>query len=59
MKPQVVFSAKQALDLGKEGNKEGLKLVISIQKVKNNPIKMKEALVDSIKVIEKVGKKKN
>jgi len=58
-KPRVALSAKWATDLEKEDNKEGLKLVISIQKMKNDPIKLKEALEDSIRVIEKVGKKKN
>lgn len=58
-KPRVSLSAKWATDLGKEDNKEGLKLVISIQKVKNDPMKLKEALEDSIRVIEKVGKRKN
>lgn len=59
MKPRVELSAKWATDLGKEGNKEGLKLVISIQKVKNDPMKLKEALLDGIRVIGKVGKRKN
>jgi retrograde regulation protein 2 len=58
-KPRISLSAKWATDLGKKGTKEGLKLTISIEKVKNDPIKLKEALEDNIGGIKKVGKKKN
>ena len=58
-KPRVAFPAKCATGLGKRGSKEGLELVISIQKVKNDHTKLKEALEDGIGVIEKVGKRKN
>ena len=58
-KPRVALSATFASGLGKKGNKEGLKLVISIQKVKNDPMKLKEAIEDATKGIEKIGKKKN
>ncbi|KAH6661865.1 putative sensor of mitochondrial dysfunction Rtg2 [Halenospora varia] len=37
----------------------GLTLTLSIQKVKNDPMKLKEALEDHTRVIEKVGKRKN
>ncbi len=58
-KPRVALFATFASDLGKGGNKEGLKLVISIQKVKNDPMKVKEAVEDISKVVEKIGKRKN
>jgi retrograde regulation protein 2 len=45
--------------LGKGGAKEGLTLTLSIQKVKNDPMKLMEALEDHTRVIEKVGKRKN
>jgi retrograde regulation protein 2 len=57
--PRIILSAKWATDLGKIGTKEGLKLTISIEKVKNDPVKMKEALEDHIGIIKKVGKRKN
>lgn len=58
-KPRVKLSAMWATDVGKSGNKEGLKLKFSIEKVKNDPMKLKEALEDGVGVIEKVGKRKN
>ena len=58
-KPRIRLSATWATDLGKRGTKEGLKLTISIERVKNDPMKLKEALEDGVGVIEKVGKRKN
>lgn len=58
-KPRVVLSAEWAWDLGKKNRKEGLRLTISIQKVKYDPAKLKEALRDHVGIVEKVGKKKN
>lgn len=58
-KPRMRLSALWAADLGKEGTKEGLKLKISIEKVKHDPLKLKETLEGGVGVIEKVGKKKN
>jgi retrograde regulation protein 2 len=58
-KPRIRLSSLWAADLGKEGTKEGLKLKISIEKVKHDPLKLKETLEGSVGVIEKVGKKKN
>jgi retrograde regulation protein 2 len=57
--PRVALSATFAPGLGKGGNKEGLKLIISIQKVKNDPMKLKEAVEDITRDVEKIGKKKN
>lgn len=58
-KPRVVYSAEWAGDLGSKRNKKGLRLVISIQKVKDDPSKLKEALTDHVGIVEKAGKKKN
>ncbi|KAK5989708.1 Retrograde regulation protein 2 [Cladobotryum mycophilum] len=58
-KPRVVFSSKWSWNLGKDKNKEGVVLTISIQKQKNDPAKLKQALEENVNVIEKVGKKKN
>lgn len=58
-KPRVILSAEWANDLGKKKNKRGLVLTCSIQKVKNDPAKLKETLEDNVGVIRKVGKRKN
>jgi len=58
-KPRVGLTARWSTDLGKEGVKDGLKLTLSIEKVKNDPMKLKEALEGAVGIIEKVGKKKN
>ncbi|KAH8598420.1 Ppx/GppA phosphatase family-domain-containing protein [Bisporella sp. PMI_857] len=58
-KPRMRLSASWAADLGKEGTEEGLKLKIFIERVTNDPLKLKETLEDGVGVIEKVGKKKN
>jgi len=58
-KPRVVMSADWSNTLGKTKSKQGLVLTIVIQKVKNDPMKLKEAIEDHVKVVEKVGKRKN
>lgn len=58
-KPRVILSAKWANNLGKKKNKRGLELTCSIQKVENDPAKLKEALEDHAGTITKVGKRKN
>ncbi|KAF9894135.1 hypothetical protein FE257_009108 [Aspergillus nanangensis] len=58
-RPRLVPSARWATDLGKKGNKEGIKLKISIQKVAFDPTRLKEELEKDLKKITKVGKKKN
>ncbi|RVD88980.1 uncharacterized protein DFL_000004 [Arthrobotrys flagrans] len=58
-KPRVVFSADWSWNLGRDKNKNGLVLTISIQKKKNDPAKLKQALKEHVYIIEKVGKKKN
>ena len=58
-KPRVVLFADWSNTLGKNKSKHGLVLTMSIQKVKNDPNRLKEAIEDNVGVIEKVGKKKN
>ncbi|KAF3158429.1 hypothetical protein TWF106_002606 [Orbilia oligospora] len=58
-KPRVVFSANWSSTLGKTKDKNGLVLTISIQKKKDDPAKLKQALKEHVNIIEKVGKKKN
>lgn len=58
-KPTVVFSSEWSWTLGKKKDKKGLLLTISLQKVEDDPSKLKEALRDNINVIRKAGKEKN
>lgn len=58
-KPRVVLSAQWSWTLGKEKNKEGLVLTISVQKVNHDPAKTKDTLLEFADVVEKIGKKKN
>ncbi|KAH6957604.1 Ppx/GppA phosphatase family-domain-containing protein [Ilyonectria sp. MPI-CAGE-AT-0026] len=59
IKPRVVLSSEWAWDLGRKKKREGVRLVISVQKVKDDPAKLKKALRDHVKIVEKIGKKKN
>ncbi|EGX54355.1 hypothetical protein AOL_s00004g4 [Orbilia oligospora ATCC 24927] len=58
-KPRVVFSADWSSALGKTKDKNGLVLTISIQKKKDDPAKLKQALKEHVNIIQNVGKKKN
>ncbi|KAK6334581.1 hypothetical protein TWF718_010038 [Orbilia javanica] len=58
-KPRVVFSAEWSWSLGRNKNKQGLELTISVQKKKDDPAKIKQALEDNVHIIETVGKRKN
>lgn len=58
-KPRIVPSAVWASGLGKKGNKSGLKLEITIQRVPSDPTHLKAELEHDVKKIEKVGKRKN
>lgn len=58
-KPRVVLSAEWAWDLGRKKQREGMRLIISVQKMKHDPAKLKKALSDHVRIVEKVGKKKN
>lgn len=58
-KPRVVLSSEWAWDLGRKKHREGVELTISVQKVRHDPAKLRKALSDHVKIVEKVGKKKN
>ncbi|KAH6871415.1 Ppx/GppA phosphatase family-domain-containing protein [Thelonectria olida] len=58
-KPRVVLSSEWAWDLGRKKQREGVELTISVQKVRHDPAKIKKALSDHVRIVEKVGKKKN
>ncbi|GKU08377.1 retrograde regulation protein 2 [Fusarium langsethiae] len=58
-KPRVIFSSQWAWNLGHKMHGEGLELTISVQKMKDDPAKLKEALSDHVNIVEKIGKKKN
>ncbi|KAH8906504.1 Ppx-GppA-domain-containing protein [Coniochaeta sp. PMI_546] len=59
VKPRVVYSAEWASNLGRKRSREGLRLIISIQKVRDDPARLKEALIDHVRIVEKIGKKKH
>ncbi|KAK5658989.1 hypothetical protein OQA88_1075 [Cercophora sp. LCS_1] len=58
-KPRLALSSEWARDLGKGHNKEGVRLIISVQKVKHDPARLKQALREHVGIVETVGKKKN
>ena len=58
-KPRVAMSANWSHHLGKRMDKKGIELTVSVQKVKRDPMKLKEAIEDHKNVIEKIGKRKN
>lgn len=58
-KPRILPSAQWTNGLGKKGNKEGLDLIIAIQKVAYDPTHLKQELEDDVQKIQKVGKRKN
>jgi len=61
-KPHLSIRAAFADDLGSSGKKPGLRLVFMLRMRKHNrddPMKMREELEDSVKKIKKVGKKKH
>ncbi|KAL8391811.1 hypothetical protein RB595_002133 [Gaeumannomyces hyphopodioides] len=58
-KPRILLSAGWSRRLGHREDKVGLRLTISIQKVKHDPAQLKEALRDHVGIVEKAGKRKN
>lgn len=58
-KLRISFSSEWAWDLGRKKRREGLRLVILVQKTKHDPTRLKQALRDHVGIVEKVGKKKN
>ncbi|PBP17466.1 transcription regulator (RTG2) [Diplocarpon rosae] len=57
--PRIKVSSEWASGFGKKGDKEGLRLTLSIKKIKDDPMMLKEALNDHVENIHKVGKHKN
>lgn len=57
--PRIKVDSEWASGFGKNDDKEGLRLTVSIKKIKDNPLMLKEALEEHVEDIDKVGKKKN
>jgi retrograde regulation protein 2 len=57
--PRIKVDSEWASDFGKRKQKEGIRLILSIKKIKDDPLMLKEALQDQVKDIHKVGKRKN
>jgi retrograde regulation protein 2 len=57
--PRMKVDSEWASGFGKRKQKEGLRLILSIKKIQDDPLMLKEALQDHIKGIKKVGKRKN
>jgi retrograde regulation protein 2 len=56
--PRIKVESEWASGFGKRKQKEGLRLILSIKKIDDDPLMLKQALEDHIKGIKKVGKKK-
>ncbi|KAH8649704.1 Ppx/GppA phosphatase family-domain-containing protein [Tricladium varicosporioides] len=57
--PRIRTKAEWASGFGKDNDKEGLRLILSIKKVKKDPMMLRDTLEDLTSEIDKVGKKKN
>jgi retrograde regulation protein 2 len=57
--PRLKISSEWAKNFGKEKDKEGLRLILSIKKVDDDPLMLRKALEGMVEDIEKVGKRKN
>lgn len=57
--PRMKVDSEWASGFGKRKQKEGLRLILSIKKIKDDPLMLREALGDQVKDIKKVGKRKN
>jgi retrograde regulation protein 2 len=57
--PRIKIAAEWAEGFGKNNDKEGLRLILSIKKVKDDPLMLEEALLDWVEDIDNVGKRKN
>lgn len=57
--PRMNIKSEWASGFGKNNDKEGLRLIITIRKVKNDPKMVKEALEEIVGDVKKVGKQKN
>ncbi|KIW92769.1 uncharacterized protein Z519_06618 [Cladophialophora bantiana CBS 173.52] len=57
--PRVKMSARWAAGLGKNGNKDGVELCLSVAKIPGDPFLLKDTMQSALRVIEKVGKRKH
>lgn len=57
--PRIKVESEWASGFGKENDKEGLRLTLSIKKVEKDPMMLREELDKHIEDIDKVGKNKN
>ena len=57
--PRIKVDSEWASGFGKRKQKEGLRLILSIKKIQDDPLMLKESLQDHVKGIKKVGKRKN
>lgn len=57
--PRLKINSEWASGFGKNKDKEGLRLILSIKKVKNDPLMVKQALEEMVGDIDDVGKQKN
>ena len=57
--PRIKVDSEWASGFGKNDDKEGLRLILSIKKVKDDAMMLREALDDHVSDIDKVGKHKN
>jgi retrograde regulation protein 2 len=58
-RPRIKIAAQWASGFGNSGDKEGLRLIFYLKKIKNDPMMLKESLEDHSDDIKKVGKSKN
>jgi retrograde regulation protein 2 len=56
--PRIGLRAEWVEHAGKKGDKDGVKLIIIVEKKDNDPMKLAEAIRDNVGILEKVGKKK-
>lgn len=56
---RINIDSKWASGFGKNKDKEGLRITLSIEKIKHDPMMLEEALKEHSKDIKKTGKKKN
>ncbi|KAH7410938.1 transcription regulator [Cadophora sp. MPI-SDFR-AT-0126] len=57
--PRIKIDSEWASGFGTDDDKEGLRLILSIKKVKDDAMMLREALDDHVSDIDKVGKHKN
>lgn len=58
-KPRVELSAQWATEIVNRESRKGIKLIFLIQRKRSDPMKLKETIQDHVKVIQRLGKRKN